>query len=161
MTDRKFTGFVVAVFVTALGIRLFTASKGRDIQLIGVVDGNEVVVTPEITGRIVKPTLGEGSEGKEKSSPSSIARSFRLASPQRYQMSQAWKHKCAGRTPTTLGRMIRSTHHSNKHGQRRPPLPRSSSRPGQIFGVINWTTIGHKNSSMGVSPRCWTTAKST
>jgi multidrug resistance efflux pump len=39
--------------------------KTAHYQLIGVVDSNEVIVSPEITGRIVKLTVDEGSEVKK------------------------------------------------------------------------------------------------
>ena len=43
----------------------FTTPQGNDIPLIGIVDGNEVMVSPQITGRIVNLTVDEGSCRKE------------------------------------------------------------------------------------------------
>jgi HlyD family secretion protein len=65
MTGRKFFGFVMTVFVVALVVYVFTTPKGNEIPLIGVVDGNEVIVSPQIGGRIVKLTVDEGSEVKK------------------------------------------------------------------------------------------------
>jgi multidrug resistance efflux pump len=65
MTSRRFIGFIVAVFLIALGIYFFTTPKGSDIQLIGIVDDNEVILSPQITGRIVKLTVDEDSEVKK------------------------------------------------------------------------------------------------
>lgn len=65
MTGRKFFGFIGIVFVLALIVYLFTTPRSSDIPLIGVVDGNEVIVSPQITGRIVKLTVDEGSEVKK------------------------------------------------------------------------------------------------
>jgi HlyD family secretion protein len=65
MTGRKFFGFVMTVFVIALVVYVFTTPKGNEIPLIGVVDGNEVIVSPQISGRIVKLTVDEGSEVKK------------------------------------------------------------------------------------------------
>lgn len=61
MTGRKFFIFIGFAFVVALAIYLLTTPRGSDIPLIGVVDGNEVIVSPQITGRMVKLTVDEGS----------------------------------------------------------------------------------------------------
>jgi HlyD family secretion protein len=65
MTGRKFIGFIGVVFVLPLFIYLLNTPRSSDIHLIGVVDGNEVIVSPQITGRIVKLTVDEGSEVKK------------------------------------------------------------------------------------------------
>jgi HlyD family secretion protein len=65
MTGRKFIVLVVLVFLVALGIYLFTTPRGREIPLTGIVDGNEVIVSPQITGRIIRLTVDEGSEVKK------------------------------------------------------------------------------------------------
>ena len=46
-------------------VYFLTTPRGKDIPLIGVVDGNEVIVSPQITGRMVKLTVDEGSEVKK------------------------------------------------------------------------------------------------
>jgi HlyD family secretion protein len=65
MTGRKFFGFLGVVFLITLVIYLATTPKGSDIPLIGIVDGNEVIVSPQITGRMIKLTVDEGSEVKK------------------------------------------------------------------------------------------------
>jgi HlyD family secretion protein len=54
-----------AVFLIALGFDLFTTPWGKEIPLTGIVDGNEVIVSPQITGRMVTLTVDEGSEVKK------------------------------------------------------------------------------------------------
>ena len=56
MTGRKFIVVIGMVFLIALIVYFATTPKGSDIPLIGVVDGNEVIVSPQITGRIVNLT---------------------------------------------------------------------------------------------------------
>jgi HlyD family secretion protein len=53
------------VFLVALVFYLFTTPHGREIPLTGIVDGNEVIVSPQIMGRIIKLTVDEGSEVKK------------------------------------------------------------------------------------------------
>lgn len=65
MKGKKFFMILGVAFLIALVIYLLTTPKGRDIPLIGVVDGNEVIVSPQMTGRIVKLTVDEGSEVKK------------------------------------------------------------------------------------------------
>jgi HlyD family secretion protein len=65
MTGRKFIVVIGMVFLIALVVYFATTPKGNDIPLIGVVDGNEVIVSPQITGRIVNLTVDEGSQVKK------------------------------------------------------------------------------------------------
>lgn len=65
MTGRKFFTFLGVVFVLALVIYLLSTPRGSDISLIGIVDGNEVIVSPQITGRMMKLTVDEGSVVKK------------------------------------------------------------------------------------------------
>jgi len=65
MTGRKFIIVIGMVFLAALIIYFATTPKGSDIPLIGVVDGNEVIVSPQIMGRIVNLTVDEGSQVKK------------------------------------------------------------------------------------------------
>jgi HlyD family secretion protein len=53
------------VFLIALVFYLFTTPHGKEIPLTGIVDGNEVIVSPQIMGRIVRLTVDEGSEVKK------------------------------------------------------------------------------------------------
>ncbi len=65
MTGRKFATFLLVIFMIAAVAYYFTTPHGTDIPLIGVVDGNEVIVSPQITGRIVNLTVDEGSVVKK------------------------------------------------------------------------------------------------
>src|SRR5580704_9701667 len=65
MSGAKFLRFLGIIFVIALIVYYFSTPRGKDIPLIGVVDGNEVIVSPQITGRIVSLTVDEGSEVKQ------------------------------------------------------------------------------------------------
>src|ERR1700740_45183 len=65
MTGKKFFSLLFVIFIVAAVAYYFTTPRGSDIPLIGIVDGNEVVVSPQITGRIVKLTVDEGSEVKK------------------------------------------------------------------------------------------------
>lgn len=65
MNGRKFFGFLGVIFLIALAVYLFSTPRGGDIPLIGVVDGTEVIVSPQITGRMIKLTVDEGSEVKK------------------------------------------------------------------------------------------------
>ncbi len=46
-------------------VYIVTTPRGSDIPLTGIVDGNEVIVSPQITGRIINLTVDEGSEVKK------------------------------------------------------------------------------------------------
>ena len=48
-----------------LGFYLFSTPRGSEIPLTGIVDGNEVIVSPQMTGRIVNLTVDEGSQVKK------------------------------------------------------------------------------------------------
>ncbi|HVA72093.1 MAG TPA: efflux RND transporter periplasmic adaptor subunit [Candidatus Limnocylindrales bacterium] len=65
MNGRKFFSLLGALFLIALTIYLITTPKDKGYRLIGVVDGNEVIVSPQMTGRIVKLTVQEGSQVKK------------------------------------------------------------------------------------------------
>jgi len=60
MTGRKTLILIGVVFLIALGFYLFSTPRGSEIPLTGIVDGNEVVVSPQMTGRIVNLTVDEG-----------------------------------------------------------------------------------------------------
>jgi HlyD family secretion protein len=63
--SRKSLILIGLVFLIALGFYIFTTPHGDDIPLTGIVDGNEVIVSPQIMGRIVTLTVDEGSEVKK------------------------------------------------------------------------------------------------
>ena len=65
MTGRKFFTMLFVIFVIAAVAYYFTTPRGSDIPLIGVMDGNEVIVSPQITGRIVNLTVDEGTAVKK------------------------------------------------------------------------------------------------
>jgi HlyD family secretion protein len=65
MTGRKFATFLLVIFIVAAVAYYFTTPHGTDMPLIGVVDGNEVIVSPQITGRIINLTVDEGSSVKK------------------------------------------------------------------------------------------------
>jgi HlyD family secretion protein len=65
MTGRKFVVVLGTLFVIALVVYFVTTPRGADIPLTGVLDGNEIIVSPQMTGRLVKLTVDEGSEVKK------------------------------------------------------------------------------------------------
>lgn len=64
MSGRKFLVLVAIIFLIAAGIYWYSIPSGNAIPLTGIVDGNEVIVSPQITGRLVKLTVDEGSRVK-------------------------------------------------------------------------------------------------
>ncbi|HEX4075564.1 MAG TPA: efflux RND transporter periplasmic adaptor subunit [Candidatus Acidoferrales bacterium] len=64
-TNLKPFILIGAIFVIALVAYLVTTPHGDAIPLTGIVDGNEVIVSPQIMGRIVNLTVDEGSEVKK------------------------------------------------------------------------------------------------
>jgi HlyD family secretion protein len=62
MSGAKFFRLVVIVFVIALVVYYLTMPRGNAIRLTGTVDGNEVIVSPQITGRLTELKVDEGSE---------------------------------------------------------------------------------------------------
>lgn len=65
MSGAKFLRFLAIIFVVALIVYYVSTPRGNDIPLIGVIDGNEVIVSPQVTGRIITLTVDEGSEVKK------------------------------------------------------------------------------------------------
>src|ERR1700723_1406885 len=53
------------IFLIALGGYLYSTPRGSDIPLTGIVDGNEVIVSPQMTGRIITLNVDEGSQVKK------------------------------------------------------------------------------------------------
>jgi len=53
------------VFLIALVFYIFSTPHGREIPLTGIVDGNEVIVSPQIMGRMINLTVDEGSDVKK------------------------------------------------------------------------------------------------
>jgi len=52
------------IFVIALGYYFFSTPSNRDLVLIGTVDSNQVIVSPQIQGRLQKLLVDEGSQVK-------------------------------------------------------------------------------------------------
>ena len=65
MTGRKFVMVLGFLFLIGVVVYVTTTPKGNDIALIGVVDGNTVIVSPQITGRMITLKVDEGSEVKQ------------------------------------------------------------------------------------------------
>jgi len=65
MTGRKFIGFIGVIFLISAIAYYFTTPGGSSIPLTGIIDGNEVIVSPQITDRIVRLTVDEGSNVKK------------------------------------------------------------------------------------------------
>ncbi len=61
----KLSKFFVAVgvlFVVALIVYVTTTPHGSDILLTGIVTGNDVIVSPQVAGRMIRLSVDEGSE---------------------------------------------------------------------------------------------------
>ena len=65
MTGKKFIGLLAVLFTIAAVAYFLTVPQGSDIPLTGVIDGNEYIVSPQMTGRIVNLTVDEGSVVKK------------------------------------------------------------------------------------------------
>jgi HlyD family secretion protein len=65
MTGKKFFIFLFVVFLISLTVYLLTTPRGSYISLTGVVDGTEVIVSPQITGRMIHLYVDEGAEVKK------------------------------------------------------------------------------------------------
>jgi HlyD family secretion protein len=64
MTIKKFFIFLGMILVVALVVYVFTTPHGSEIELTGVVTGNDVIVSPLVQGRLEKLLVDEGSEVK-------------------------------------------------------------------------------------------------
>src|SRR5882672_1299474 len=62
MKLSKFFAFVGVLFVVALIVYLSTTPHGNDILLTGIVTGNDVIVSPQVAGRMIRLAVEEGSE---------------------------------------------------------------------------------------------------
>jgi HlyD family secretion protein len=61
----KTLAIIGVVFLIALAFYIFSTPHGSEIPLTGTVDGNEVIVSPQIAGRMVSLAVDEGSEVKK------------------------------------------------------------------------------------------------
>jgi len=64
MTIKKFFAFLGVIFVIALVVYITTTPRANAVELTGIVTGNDVIVSPQITGRLQKLQVDEGSEVK-------------------------------------------------------------------------------------------------
>jgi HlyD family secretion protein len=64
MKISKFFFFLIGLFILAVVIYLLTTPRGGEIQLTGIVTGNEVIASSQITDRMVKLLVDEGSSVK-------------------------------------------------------------------------------------------------
>jgi HlyD family secretion protein len=62
MKISKFFVFVGALFVVALVIYFTTTPRGSEIPLTGIVTGNDVIISPQLPGRMIRLTVDEGYE---------------------------------------------------------------------------------------------------
>jgi HlyD family secretion protein len=65
MTGKKFIVMLSVLFAIALTVYIVTTPKGSDIPLTGLVDGNTVIVSPQVTGRLITLKVDEGSQVKK------------------------------------------------------------------------------------------------
>jgi HlyD family secretion protein len=65
MSGKKFIGFIGVIFLIAAIAYYFTTPSGASIPLTGIIDGNEVIVSPQITDRIITLTVDEGATVKK------------------------------------------------------------------------------------------------
>lgn len=61
MKRRPFFVLLGAIFVVSLVSYLYTSPRHRGTVLIGVIDAHEVIVSPQLSGRIVRLHVDEGS----------------------------------------------------------------------------------------------------
>ena len=62
---NKFFIILGIIFAISLGYYLFSTPRGSDLDLIGVVDANQIIVSPQIGGRISQLLVDEGTPVKQ------------------------------------------------------------------------------------------------
>jgi HlyD family secretion protein len=62
---NKVMSFLGVIFLVALGYYLFFTPSTKDLVLIGTVDSNQVIVSPQVAGRISKLLVDEGTQVKQ------------------------------------------------------------------------------------------------
>ena len=62
MKFSKFFVFVGVLFAVSVVVYLTTTQRGTSIPLTGIVTGNDVIVSSQIAGRMIKLTVDEGSQ---------------------------------------------------------------------------------------------------
>ena len=63
---NKFLIILGVIFVASLLFYFFSTPRGSDLDLIGTVDANQVIVSPQVPGRIQKLLVDEGTKVKQK-----------------------------------------------------------------------------------------------
>src|ERR1700751_1114675 len=56
---------LVIIFAISTAYYFYSTQRGGDLVLIGTVDANQIVVSPQIQGRILKLLVDEGTPGKQ------------------------------------------------------------------------------------------------
>src|ERR1700721_2215342 len=62
MKMSKFFVFVGVLFAISVIVYLTTTPRGTEIPLTGIVTGTDVIVSPQLAGRMIRLTVDEGSE---------------------------------------------------------------------------------------------------
>ena len=62
---NKFLIVLSIVFALSLGYYLLSTPRGSDLDLVGTVDANQVIVSPQVQGRILKLLVEEGTKVKQ------------------------------------------------------------------------------------------------
>ena len=62
MKISKFFIFVGALFVVSVAVYLATTPRGSETPLTGIITGNDVIVSSQIAGRMIRLTVDEGSQ---------------------------------------------------------------------------------------------------
>lgn len=62
MKMSKFFVFVGVLFALSVVVYLTTTPRGKEIPLTGIVTGNDVIVSSQIAGRMIRLTVDEGSD---------------------------------------------------------------------------------------------------
>src|SRR5229473_2717888 len=62
---NKFLIVLAVVLAIASGYYFFSTPGGKDLVLVGTVDANQIVVSPQIQGRIMKLLVEEGTQVKQ------------------------------------------------------------------------------------------------
>ncbi len=57
---NRFFMLLGIIFLIALGYYFFSTPSNRDLVLIGTVDSNQVIVSPQVMGRLQKLLVDEG-----------------------------------------------------------------------------------------------------
>src|ERR1700730_11305902 len=62
MKGPKFLIVFGILFLIALAVYLLSTPSGKEIPLTGIVTGNDVIVSPQMAGRIIRLNVDEGTE---------------------------------------------------------------------------------------------------